>query len=214
MPPQSGRFSGPSPAAVMSHDGAPSPATTITSPRASSTARTNSRRSSVPGMRYSFPNALAPITRCPISVAVGASRVEGEADGGVGGRRHLLRPVGAAHHRAHRLQHRLRRLSHRHLRRVELAPVAPHRHQHRQRRAVQRRQREHVDAVAHARTLHQQHALGAAQPRAAQHRHALLLRGERDHAHRVVAQAPPDQPRMAGIGDQRDLADAMLFSRS
>ena len=75
---------------------------------------------------------------------------------------------------------RLRARSHRHLPGIELAPFAAHRHQRQERKAEDLRQRQHVDAIADAARLHQQHAALAAGPGAGEQRHALFLRRQRD----------------------------------
>ena len=61
------------------------------------------------------------------------------------------------------------------------------------------------------RGLHQQRAALAAKPAAGQHGDALLLRGQRNHIHRVVGFAILDQLRVAGIGNIGDLLDPDLL---
>src|SRR3954467_14945639 len=86
------------------------------------------------------------------------------------GRDHVLRLLDAHADDAHGLQHRLGRLAHGKLPWIALAEIAAHADQREERKAPALDQREHVDAVADAARLHQQHGpraaeIGAGAPR-------------------------------------------------
>src|SRR3984885_3845770 len=114
---------------------------------------------------------------------------------------------GPQHLDAGQFEYRRRARSHRHLPGIEFAPFAAHRHQRQERQAEDLGQRQHVDAIADAARLHQQHTALAAGPGAGQQRHALFFGGQRHRAHRRRAQHPFDQLRMPGIGHVRHLTD-------
>jgi hypothetical protein len=82
-----------------------------------------------------------------------SGRVEREVQRGPDRFGDILRVVGAIHVDAGRLEHLLRRLPHRDLPRIELAPLAAHRDQHHEGHTAFVLQRQHVDAVAHAARL-------------------------------------------------------------
>ena len=87
-------------------------------------------------------------------------------------------------------------------------PLSAHRHQGEQRDPALLVECEHVDAVAHAARLEQQHPAFAAEPGPRQHGHPFLLGGERHRVHLSVGVAALDEPVVAGVGYVRDLPDA------
>src|SRR6185312_13977598 len=76
------------------------------------------------------------------------------------------------------------------------------------------REREHVDAIAGAARLHQQHGAFAAEPGARGERHAFFFGREHDIANFGVGAAALDEPRMAGIRDVADLPDIGALERA
>ena len=103
-----------------------------------------------------------------------------------------------------------RALPHRHLPRIELAPIAAHRHQHQERQLTGLHQGQHVDAIADAAALDQEHAFLAAEPGAGEERDPLLLGGQRHDPLLGIGFAEPNQPAVAGIGHDGDLPDVKL----
>jgi hypothetical protein len=62
--------------------------------------------------------------------------------------------------------------------------------------------------------LHQERAPFAAEPGAGEQRHAFLLGGQHDRAHRRIGMGQLDQPRMPGIRHVGELAYAELPKRA
>ena len=69
--------------------------------------------------------------------------------------------------------------------------------------------REHIDAIANAGRLHQQHPLRTPKPGALQQRNAFFFGGQRHHLHFIIGQAAADQPGMPGIRHQSHLRDVV-----
>jgi hypothetical protein len=70
-------------------------------------------------------------------------------------------------------------------------------------------QRQHIDAIAGAAALHQEDSAGAAEVGAGEHRHALLLAGQRHGMDLRVGQGSVDQNPVAGIGHIGELSDVV-----
>src|SRR5690348_1910969 len=109
---------------------------------------------------------------------------------------------------AHRLQYARRVLAHRHLPAVELALLAAHGDEDGEREAAYLHHAEHVDDVADAARLHEEHALLAAEPRARDEPDAFLFGAERNRAHVPVFLAELDQALVAGVRYVADDAHA------
>jgi len=91
--------------------------------------------------------------------------------------------------------------------RVELSVLAAHGHQGEEGNAAALEDGHHVDAVAHARALHQQHRALTAQPGTRGQGHALFFRGEHHGAHVRVGMHATNHMRMARVGHIAHLLD-------
>src|SRR5258708_3880256 len=137
MAPQSGKFSGESPASVMSQAAEPSPPITSASPRPARIARTTARRR---GAKASLFSAMGAGPLLALAEGLAADDALGDQHGArdaalEGEPRRLLDRLADARRLVDRIDERAGEaqrlagiLSHRHLPRVELAPLAPHRH--------------------------------------------------------------------------------------
>src|SRR5260221_948692 len=193
----------------------PSPPITSMSPRSARIARTISRRRkgkfSLVSLMVGLPKGLAADDALADQYGDGDAAFEGEPRRllhGLADARRLVDGIDQGPRQAQRLA---AVLPHRHLPRVELAPLAAHGHDREQREAALADERQHVDAVADAAALHEQDAALSAEPGAGQQRHALLLGGEPDRPDCILGTAKIDEPGMPGIGDIGDLTDAGLF---
>src|SRR6266851_1527317 len=214
MAPHSGKFSGESPASVMSQAAEPSPPITSASPRSARIARTTARRRSG---KVSLLSAI--VATRPLALAEGLAADDTlrdqhrDRDAALESKtRRLLDRLADACRLIDRIDERTGEaqrlagvLSHRYLPRVELAPLTAHRHEREQRETALCDQRQHVDAVADAAALHEEGAALPTEPGAGEERDAFLLGGEADGADDIVFAAEIDQPGVAGIRDIGDL---------
>src|SRR6266851_2627247 len=203
--PQSGKLSGESPASVRSQAAEPSPPVTSASPRSATIARRRSGKFSLVSLMLCLPKRLAADDALRDQHGDRDAALEGEPRRLLGRLADACRLVDRVDEGSRQAQRFVAVLPHRHLPRVELAPLPAHGDDREQRKAALRDQRQHVDAVADAAALHEEDAALPTEPGAGEERDAFLLGGEADRTDDVVFAAEIDQPGVAGIRDIGDL---------
>jgi hypothetical protein len=93
--------------------------------------------------------------------------------------------------------------------RIARAEIASHADEGQEREAASLDQREHVEAIADAADVHQEHAARAAKVRARQQRDPLLLCGEGDGVDTWIGQRAIDQNAVTSIGHVGELGDVV-----